>query len=210
MIAERRHCRASWILFLGLMVMAVGCRKPSVMGTAEYVKSIQERRQAIDKMLREERTSPIPAAARANFGGLVYYPVDPQMRMEVTAKPYHKEERVEMVTSKGELQQYIRYAYVDFAVGSQTARLTIYAAGADGRMRYFLPFKDQTSGKETYPAGRYMEVDIDRNWKTVLDFNKAYNPYCAYNHDYSCPIPPEENVLKIPIRAGERYVEPKS
>ena len=200
-----------WAALLGLLVAGAGCQgRPGPQPAAEYVKSVEDGRKNKDKMFREDSSSPVPPAARAQFTGLSYYSVDINYRAERTAKRYAKEETVEMLTSQGTLKTYTRYAYIDVIIGGQPARLTIYSLNKDGKIHYFLPFKDATNGSETYPAGRYLEVEIEKDWRTVVDFNQAYNPYCAYNHDYACPIPPPENHLKIPIKAGERYVEPKS
>lgn len=203
--------RLLWAGLGSLLILGAACQRQSVTQTTpEYVSEVEALRQAKNKIFREGANSPLPPAAKPGFSGLIYYPVDGKYRIEVSAQPYSKQEVVEMVTSQGNVQSYLRYAYVDFAVDGRSARLTIYALRKGEETHYFLPFKDATNGAETYPAGRYMEVEIDKRWRTVLDFNKAYNPYCAYNHDYSCPMPPQENHLHIPIRAGERYNEPKS
>ncbi|MBI1746139.1 MAG: DUF1684 domain-containing protein [Acidobacteria bacterium] len=196
---------------IGLLGGTLNCsRSPVSKSSPDYMKAVEDARKAKDKSFKEETTSPIPVTAKPSFTGLAYYPIDPQFRIEIVAQPFGQHDTVEMLTSSGEVRSYLRYAFADFPVAGQRARLTIYALKKEGRVHYFLPFKDSTNGTETYPAGRYLEVEIDSQWRTVLDFNKAYNPYCAYNRDYSCPIPPGENFLKIPIRAGERYLEVKS
>jgi uncharacterized protein (DUF1684 family) len=105
-----------------------------------------------------------------------------------------------MQTTTGDIQEYERYGKFEFMVGDQPAELTIYSSDAS----YFLPFVDSLAGKETYPAGRYLEPEPLGNGRFRVDFNLAYNPYCAYNEYWSCPLTPFENRLKIPIRAGEK------
>jgi uncharacterized protein (DUF1684 family) len=106
-----------------------------------------------------------------------------------------------METTKGREQVYNRYGVVHFQVDGQAAQVTLYAS--EGSHELFVPFRDATSGKETYGAGRYLDLH-KRGDEIVIDFNYAYNPYCAYNPDWSCPLPPAENWLKVPIRAGEK------
>jgi uncharacterized protein (DUF1684 family) len=108
-----------------------------------------------------------------------------------------------MQTSTGEVQTHQKYGRFKFTVEGQAAELTIYA----GENGYFLPFADSLAGTETYGAGRYLEPEPLGEGKFLVDFNVAYNPYCAYNQNFSCPIPPKENRLKVAIRAGEKVFE---
>src|SRR5215472_16323238 len=103
-----------------------------------------------------------------------------------------------MQTSTGDVQEYVRYGRLHFTVDGQAVELTLYADGD----AYFLPFADALAGVETYGAGRYLELVPLGNGQLLVDFNLAYNPYCAYNDLWSCPITPAENRLVVPIRAG--------
>ena len=105
-----------------------------------------------------------------------------------------------MQTSTGDVQEYARFGKIRFPVGGQEAALTIYADPSG----YFLPFVDSLAGVDTYPAGRYLEPVALPGGKFLVDFNLAYNPYCAYNDLWSCPLTPFENRLRVPIRAGEK------
>jgi uncharacterized protein (DUF1684 family) len=107
---------------------------------------------------------------------------------------------MQMQTTTGDVQMYIRYGHFKFSVEGQETVLTIY----QGEHGYFLPFVDSLAGKETYPAGRYLEPEELPGNHFLVDFNIAYNPYCAYNEAWSCPITPAENRVKVPIRAGEK------
>jgi uncharacterized protein (DUF1684 family) len=134
------------------------------------------------------------------FKGLGYFPENPSLRLEVTAEEFPNKERVEMQTSTGDIQIYIRHSRFRFRVEGRDAELTIY----EGPNGFFLPFVDSLSGKETYPAGRYLEPEPLPGGRFLIDFNMAYNPYCAYNENWSCPLTPFENRLKVPINAGEK------
>jgi len=95
---------------------------------------------------------------------------------------------------------------VNFEIDGNAAKLAVYQMEGDHE-GYFIPFRDETSSKETYGGGRYLEPEATANGELIVDFNLAYNPYCAYSPHFSCPIPPIENWLKVPIRAGERNYE---
>ncbi len=116
-----------------------------------------------------------------------------------------------MQTSSERTPVYRRYGYVDFTINNQKQRLTVYQNIALSKVKgmedyLFIPFKDSTSTITTYGGGRYLDFKITRATFVLIDFNLAYNPYCAYSHHFSCPIPPAENTLLIGIEAGEKYV----
>ncbi len=107
-----------------------------------------------------------------------------------------------MQTSTGDVAPFVRWGKISFEVENQPAQLTVYKDTDSGE--FFLPFADATSGNETYGAGRYLEVEVLPNGQLLVEFNYAYNPYCAYNERWSCPITPLENRIQVPIRAGEK------
>jgi hypothetical protein len=164
------------------------------------MNALLEFRAEKDEFLRTHPQSPLTPAQRRAFPGLSYFAEDPAMRLEVEVGAFPKREVIEMQTSTGDVQRYQRYGQFQFAVEGQPARLTIYA----GEHGFFLPFVDALAGKETYGAGRYLEPEPLGGNRFLVDFNLAYNPYCAYNLNFSCPLTPFENRLKIPIRAGEK------
>jgi uncharacterized protein (DUF1684 family) len=131
---------------------------------------------------------------------LQYFPENPDLRLEVIVEKFLEPETIQMQTSTGDIQEYTRYGRFNFHIDGQEADLTIFS-DTNG---YFLPFVDSMAGRETYGAGRYLEpIDLGKG-KFLIDFNYAYNPYCAYNDAWSCPLTPFENRLKVPIRAGEK------
>jgi uncharacterized protein (DUF1684 family) len=153
-----------------------------------------------DEFFQHDTHSPLTPAQQHEFEGLRYFPVDPGLRFELEIDRFPQQDQVQMLTSTGDLRTFTRVGTVSFQVDDQSATLTIFG----NQHGFFLPFVDAQAGKETYGAGRYLDPELTSEGKLVLDFNLAYNPYCAYNENYSCPIPPAENRLSVPIRAGER------
>lgn len=144
--------------------------------------------------------SPLTPEQRIGFMGLQYFPENEALRLEVQVEPIKDQEPMQMQTSTAGVQTYVRYGRFKFQVDGEDAELTIY----QNEHGYFLPFVDSLAGRETYPAGRYLEPEALAGNRFFVDFNLAYNPYCAYNEMWSCPLTPAENRLKVPIRAGEK------
>jgi uncharacterized protein (DUF1684 family) len=166
------------------------------------MSELTEFRAARDQFMGHDHQSPLADEQRRSFTGLTYFDEAPGLRLVLDVRKAGGQEVVEMQTSTGDAASYVRWGKVEFEVGGETAELTLYRDphGHD----YFLPFADATSGNETYGAGRYLEVQELGDSRVVLDFNYAYNPYCAYNEHWSCPLTPSENRLHVPIRAGEK------
>ena len=152
--------------------------------------------------------SPLNDSLNALFHGLEYFPFNPEYVFKVKLNLYDNPREVDMVTSKGKVKHYVEYGYFEFYLGGKQ-KLNVFRPKPviEGHLDYlFIPFKDATTGVETYPAGRYMELELDESIEFyTLDLNTAYNPWCAYNtENYNCPYPPKENTLNVSIRAGER------
>lgn len=161
---------------------------------------LEDLRRAKDDFFANDADSPLTAAQKTAFKGLNYFPEDPALRLEVIPGELSGSPDLELQTSTGELQRYRRLGRISFEVGGQRGELTVL----EGPNGLFLPFVDSLAGTETYPAGRYLEPEPLREGRLLVDFNLAYNPYCAYNEHWSCPLTPFENRLRIPIRAGEK------
>lgn len=157
-------------------------------------------RQEKDAFFAQHRQSPLTREQKKNFKGLEYFPENPELVFEVAVDVFPQQEVIEIQTSTGDVQPYTRFGRIGFTVDGQRAELTIYAS----QHGYFLPFADALAGEETYPAGRYLEPELLSDGRFLIDFNQAYNPYCAYNENWSCPLTPFENRLHVPIRAGEK------
>lgn len=165
---------------------------------------LEELRAAKDDFMRNDPHSPLLEDQRRSFEGLHYYPPNDALRFELQLDTDVSDEPVPMQTSTGGEREYHRAGKIHFTVEGQDATLTIYQS--DGEL--FLPVRDATSSTETYPAGRYLEPEPLGEGRVRVDFNDLYNPYCAYNEAWSCPIPPAENWLRLPLRAGEKRFHP--
>jgi uncharacterized protein len=169
--------------------------------------TLQEFRREKDLFFASAQ-SPLPEQTRSQFEGLAYYPENPALRFDLELERDPTLEAVVMTTSTGSERVYERLGWVEFAVGDNVARLALYVPeGEIQAEQAFVPFKDSSNGSQpigaaTYGAGRYLEVLLNGDF-VKLDFNLAYNPYCAYSDVWSCPIPPRENWLNVPIEAGE-------
>src|SRR5574341_1525617 len=159
-------------------------------------------RRMKDHFYKNDPNSPLLPEQKRAFTSLSYFPENPALRFELAVKPYSPQDKIEMQTSTGDVQEYIRWGKIKFEVEGQPAELTLYASPMGHG--FFLPFVDATSGKETYGAGRYLDLEPLPGGKVLVDFNLAYNPYCAYNERWSCPLTPVENRLKVRIEAGEK------
>jgi uncharacterized protein (DUF1684 family) len=154
-----------------------------------------------DRVFRKDPHSPLTPEQRHAFEGLAYFDENPRLVINGTVDRTVEPGEVRMSTSAGDEQVYQRYGVVRFRIDGEAAQVVLYSS--DDSDELFIPFRDATSGRETYGAGRYLEVHAHGDDVTI-DFNYAYNPNCAYDPAWSCPLPPAENWLKVPIRAGEK------
>lgn len=168
--------------------------------TSMDAQTVSEFRRDKDEFFKESFDSPLDFESRKRFDGLDYYPHDPGLVFTVPVDPGDGKEVV-VRTSDDRERIWRRAGYVTFEAKGYELTLTVYDTGHPG---YFLPFKDATSGRDTYGAGRYLEFEANDDGTVTVDFNMAYNPYCVYSDGYSCPIPPVENWIDAPIEAGER------
>jgi uncharacterized protein (DUF1684 family) len=165
--------------------------------------TLEEFRRGKDDFFTHDPNSPLTPAQRDDFHGLNYFPENPALRFEIELKPFTQQENVQLPTSTGDVKTYTRHARLSFPVDGQEVELTLF----NSPHGFFLLFVDSLAGSDTYGAGRYLEPEELPNGKLLVDFNLAYNPYCAYNDIWNCPIPPAENRLAVPIRAGEKVFE---
>ena len=136
-----------------------------------------------------------------HFQGALWFPVNPGYRVEAAFTPYPQPKELNVPDTTGRARRMKSPGYVTFRLNGAALRLEPVVTGNE----LFFMFKDATSGRETYGAGRFLEAEMPKDGKVVLDFNKAYNPYCAFNRYTSCPIPPRQNHLMTRIEAGEKY-----
>ncbi len=161
-------------------------------------------RKAKDQYFGGGQDSPLTPDQRNRFRGLQYFPENSELQFVLSVEEFPEDARevIQMATSSGETASHLRWRQLKFEVHGTPLVLTVYR-DVDGN-EYFLPFMDVTTGKESYSDGRYLDLAATGDGRLLLDFNYAYNPYCAYNHDWSCPIPPAENRLPVAITAGEK------
>jgi len=168
-----------------------------------YVQTITEARAVKDKTFREE-PEPIPADKRNVLLPLRYFPPDPSYTAPAELKLANERPVFEMPTSTGKLRRMERVGVLEFSLGGQPMSLAAFVEEGQALENLFVPFADLTTGKESYPAGRYLDIRPTSTGFYTIDFNMAYNPTCAYNASYDCPYPPASNRLKVEIRAGEK------
>lgn len=160
--------------------------------------------------MRDPKETPFPEGKLAEYSGLKYFATDKSYRVKAKFKKEPSEQKIRFETSSGKIKTFLKYGTVSFKLSGKKYQLSVYqvepaAIKEEYKDLVFIPFKDLTSGKETYGAGRYIDIRIPENKKVILDFNLAYNPNCAYGSDrYNCPIPPKENRLAVEIKAGEK------
>ncbi|MEX1248592.1 MAG: DUF1684 domain-containing protein [Anaerolineales bacterium] len=164
------------------------------------MSQLEDFRKAKDDYYAQDPNSPLTPEQRANFRGLKYFPEIASLRFEIEVPPFAEQKQVQLPTSTGDVKTYTRYGRFTFQVEGKQAQLTLF----NSPHGFFLLFVDLLAGTETYGAGRYLEPQQLSNGLFLVDFNYAYNPYCSYNEMWSCPIPPVENRLNVPIRAGEK------
>jgi uncharacterized protein (DUF1684 family) len=169
-------------------------------------RQLEAFRRQKDKFFAESSDSPLQSEDKEHFHGLNYYPVDLKYRVIATLVREQNPGIFRVQTTTGDHREYTRIGRLEFELDGQHLSLTAFMPPADEPLhgnRLFVPFRDRTSGKETYGAGRYLDLNKRASDEYVLDFNRAYNPYCAYSPYYSCPLPPGENNLAAEVRAGE-------
>jgi uncharacterized protein len=167
------------------------------------MSELERFRKQKDHFFKSDPHSPLTLEQKREFKGLSYFPEDPELNLQAALVEFQQKDKIQMQTSTGDFQEYVRYGKLKFTVNGQPLELTVYA----NEQGYFLPFVDSQAGKETYGAGRYLEPQPLGPGHFQVDFNYAYNPFCAYNDRWSCPLTPVENRLKAPIRAGEQIFE---
>lgn len=187
----------------GLLVIACSPKAPP--GDEKYVQTVEKDRALKDAMMRAPN-SPIPPDKRQVFLPLAYYPVDPSYAVPATfdEAPPGQRPQMEMQTSSQLPRRVERVGVLKFNLGGSPLQLGAFTEPGDPPDRLFVPFADLTTGSETYPAGRYLDIERSPTGIYMVDFNRAFNPYCYYNPTYECPFPPKENRLPVAIHAGEK------
>ncbi|MBD3637961.1 MAG: DUF1684 domain-containing protein [Crocinitomicaceae bacterium] len=179
----------------------------SVCGYAQtedtIIQEILDFRNELNEHYSNKETSPLKKKERRKFKTHRFYPVDLKYRVSARVVLIENADTIVMPTSAGTAKNFIRFAELHFEIRDTSCVLIAYQRAKEGHDNYlFIPFTDATSGNESYGGGRYIDLDMPVGDEVILDFNKAYNPYCAYTTGWFCPIPPRENSLNIAIKAG--------
>ncbi|MFD0977875.1 DUF1684 domain-containing protein [Salinimicrobium gaetbulicola] len=172
----------------------------------EKVLAAERFQKKINKEFKDPAQSPLPEKDRKTFKGLDFFEIDTAFSVvaEFARTPF--ETPFAMPTTTDRKPIYVKYGELFFKLKGKEYKLNVYQNQHPKKEEYkdylFLPFTDLTNGEESYAGGRYIDMTIPRSNRVVIDFNQAYNPYCAYSGEYSCPIPPEENDLDLAVKAG--------
>jgi uncharacterized protein (DUF1684 family) len=200
--------KSNYILFIvvGLVVItAVAYMFTAAERPEAYVEKIEKERERQFKFIRFNIESPLTEEQKRAFTKLTFYDINPVYKVKARLIPIENKKVREVPLTDGSKQRYIEHSFAEFELGGRTNKLLLLQAMDEADKRnFFLAFADATSAVETYGGGRYLNVRQDGKNSITLDFNLAYNPYCAYNPDYACPIPPKENLLEIAVEAGEK------
>ena len=199
-------------LLLMLFTLADSCQSSAQNNEAELIEMVNEHRQEKHDEFKDEESTPLKKEQLSEFEGLHYFDIDRRYHLRGKFGRTSNESSFKMKTSTDRLPEYIKYGKISFEMDGKEFSLSVYQnvelVKKEGYEDYlFIPFTDETNGDETYGGGRYIDFRIPESEDVYLNFNLCYNPYCAYNHKYSCPIPPKENDLPIKITAGEKMYQ---
>lgn len=195
-------------LFTCISAIPIQAQTADKFNPSDYLNGIEKDRLLKDEKMKTDVQSPIPAEEKADFMHLNYFKPDVEFRKEATFKRYDQAQHFFMKTTTDRLPEYSLYGTITFQHQGESYSLNVYqnielVKKPGFEKHLFIPFNDETNGEETYGGGRFMDVYETGADSLLIDFNLAYNPYCAYNKKYSCPIPPESNNLQVKIKAGE-------
>ena len=194
------------LLAAALVVIVIYCFREAVPSSAEFIAKTYARRRAKNAAFHNGASSPLSDAQRAVFDTLNYYPPNPDLAVRASLSREAQPDTVLIQTTGDAPEKYLHWGMARFEIESQPQQLSLFVKASRPDSTLFIPFTDGTNGRGSYGGGRYLDVAIPALDVSAipLDFNQAYNPYCAYNDDYSCPVPPAENRLPVPIPAGEK------
>ena len=177
------------------------------MDSIRWQDRLEAERNQKDEFFAVHPQSPVAASRRQEFRGLDYYPPDWRYRFELQLHEHERKGVLQLEDTGGNMRKWVRWGEFRFEIEGRQYTLQAYKNSPEEE-RLFVPFRDETSGKETYGAGRYLDLEPERHLtaedRWVVDFNEAYNPWCAYSKEYVCPLVPAGNWLELPVRAGEK------
>jgi uncharacterized protein (DUF1684 family) len=195
------------ILLFSLVLLGFlsSCSVQKKISTAQYQQDLKE-------FYENPETTPLKNEEKDNFKGISFFPIDDTFKVWAKFQAIDEGKTIPFPTSAQKIKYYKEYGIILFKLNDRNFELTIYQSdppheGYENSL--FLPFTDETNGDTSYGGGRYLDLETTdiKNGKVWVDFNKAYNPYCAYSKHYNCPIPPANNYVETEIKAGVSYLE---
>lgn len=191
------------LAIIGIIFYSLNDAKPSA---SVYFAQLNKFRRDKNQAFRQGENSPLETAQKTQFDSLKYFPGDRALATAATFTRNATPDTALLQMSDNKTEKYLRWGTAKFTLKNSPQQLLLFlkANGRDSTL--FVPFTDLSNGHDSYGGGRYLDVPLPKRDETglTLDFNRAYNPYCAYNNEYSCPVPPAENRLKVAIAAGEQ------
>lgn len=206
----KRKLLRHFILILSIVAPAVfynSCGRKYSEQQLSYINGINKLRQEKNDYMKNDPDSPFQRDKNVSFHPLNYYDVNPDYVFYTRLYLYGNKDTVTVFGTKGEARQIVRFGYVSLNIDNKTVRLNVYQGKSGNGVDYYtIWFTDKTTGDDTYGVGRYLDFELSRdpNYIYTIDFNMAYNPYCAYTPTYSCAIPRKEDHLDVAIEAGEK------
>ncbi len=197
----------SVISILFLLFLITGCGKNFTPEQEEFISKIEKSRKEKNEWMKNDPNSPFNFKGKVEFHDLKYFDVDPDFVFKSRLYEYEPKDTITIFGTKGEERKTVRYGYVQFNYSGNEYKINVYKSLArNGMIYYSIWFTDITTNKETYGVGRYIDFEKQEDPDHIyeIDFNSAYNPYCAYSPDYSCAIPTKEDYIPIAIKAGEK------
>ncbi len=194
------------IIWIAIPILAIGFWFLSSGDDSAYLNQVNDEIEERKDFLKSDPQSPF-VLFEVPYTEPEYFPIDAKYKVNARVERLDTKSVIQLADNKGEKQRYQRFAWLHFRLDGQAHKLMVLKpAGFGANDFFFLAFSDETSGDTSYGGGRYLDVEIGKSDKVVLDFNLAYSPYCAYVEEYSCPLPLRENRLGLLIEAGEKYV----
>ena len=195
------------LIIVALAFLISSCGKNYTPEQKAYIKKIEEERKLKDEQMKTDPNSPFNRPKKVEFHPLKYFPVNPDFVFKSKLFEYPRKDTITIYGTKGEQRKAVRFGYLNINYKGKTYRLNVYKSfGKNGQEYYSIWFTDETTNKESYGVGRYLEFEKskDPDFVYTIDFNRAFNPYCAYSPAYSCAIPSKEDHLNFAVRAGEK------
>ncbi|MCL6259513.1 DUF1684 domain-containing protein [Aquiflexum sp. TKW24L] len=188
------------VIGLAVVYTMTGTENPEV-----YVEKVEKERDRQFKFIKFNIDSPLSEIQKKDFRELDFFLIDPKYKVRAKMIPLEEKKMIELPMTDGTVEKYLKHSFAEFELNGKPQKLLLLQSVKEmDKRNFFLAFADETSGKETYGGGRYINIRQDGKNSITIDFNMAYNPYCAYNPDFACPLPPKENIMLIPIPVGEK------